>query len=228
MAADDTSSSNTINDLMPRLKRVPTFCIVNSQGVPFMAVKMQDRMAKGYAFTSFEAALVVLADAQRAAQEGGYAEVWKDATVTFIPMDVAMRLALQKRERSSQKDISLGSVLELIPTADDRQNGLNIDKFAFRDQGHVPLFYLDGEDETEMYFEKAALLAEWNRKHPKLPPPTVKVMDLVYAFEAALRGYTDKLPPNMVFVPSEDALAAVKELKSRGTVTPYKLDEMII
>jgi hypothetical protein len=196
-----------------------------------MAVKMQDRMAKGYAFTSFQAALVVLADAQRAAQEGGYAEVWKDATVTVLPMDIAMRLALQKRERrSSQKDLSLGSVLELIPTADDRQDGLDIDKFAFRDQGHVPLFYLeDGRDgETRMFFERAALLAEWNREHPELPPPKVKVVDLVYAFEASLRGYTEKLPPNMVFVPSEDALASVKELKSRGQVTPYKLDEMII
>jgi hypothetical protein len=149
-------------------------------------------------------------------------------------MDIAMRLALQKRERrSSQKDVSLGSVLELIPTADDRQDGLNIDKFAFRDQGHVPLFYLEGLEsdnhkETQMFFEKATLLAEWNRQHPEVPPPKVKVMDLVYVFEASLRGYTDKLPPNMVFVPSEDALAAVKELKSRGPVTPYKLDEMII
>lgn len=229
------TNSNALINLLSRLRRVPTFCIVNSQGIPYMAVNVEQRMAKGYAFTSFEAALAVLADAQRAAEQGGYSELWKDATITVISADVAMRLALQKRKRSSQKENqSLDSVMELIPSANDREDGLKIDKFAFRDQGHVPLFYVaglpsqDGDNSTLMYFQKAALLSEWNHQFPGTSSPEIKVLDLVYVFEATLRGYTDKFPRNMVFVPPEEALSAVKELKSRGTVTPYKLDEMII
>jgi hypothetical protein len=234
----------TINKLLPRLRSVPTFCIVNSQGVPYMAVQKEGRMAKGYAFTSLEGAQAVKADAQRAAEEGGYAEVWKDATITYIPADVAMRLALRKRSRKSQKVQTLDSILELIPSADDREDGLRIDKQSFREQGHVPLFYVDGleyagpgagagaadesgEKPTPMYFQRPMLVLEWKRQFPNTELPSVKVLDLVYVFEASLRGYGDRFPQNMVFVPSETALKESQQLK-KDQMVPYKLDEMII
>lgn len=106
----------TVNDLLASVKGVPTFCIVNKEGAAYMIVKADERMAKGYAFTTFQGALTVLSDAQRTAKEKGYAELWEDATITAIPADIAIRLALQKKERFSQNDQSLDTLILIIPS----------------------------------------------------------------------------------------------------------------
>jgi hypothetical protein len=82
-----------------------------------MLVKQDERMAKGYAFTTFSGAKIVLEDAQKTATEKGYGEVWENATITTIPADAAIRLSLTKKERFSQKDQSLDSILSIIPSA---------------------------------------------------------------------------------------------------------------
>ena len=107
----------SVTDLLARIKGVPTFCIVDKDGASYMIVKADERMAKGYAFTTFEGALAALADAQRTAQEKGYPELWEDATITTIPADAAVRLSLTKKERSSQKNQSLDSIMMIIPSA---------------------------------------------------------------------------------------------------------------
>jgi hypothetical protein len=114
-AADGEVTS--VTDLLARIKGVPTFCIVNKDGASYMIVKVDERIAKGYAFTTFEGALAVLADAQRTAKEKGYPELWEDATITTIPADAAVRLTLTKKERTSQKDQSLDSIMMIIPSA---------------------------------------------------------------------------------------------------------------
>jgi len=116
IAADD-SPMGRVNELLARLHNVPTFCIVSPEGAAYMVLRKDQAMAVGYAFATFEGALAVLGDAQRNAKEKGYFDTWKDATITTIPMDVAIRLALKKRQRQSQKDQTLDSLLEIIPGA---------------------------------------------------------------------------------------------------------------
>lgn len=223
-----------VKDLLARVNAIPTFCIVNAEtGGSYMMFQKSERMAKGYAFTTFEGALTVLGDAQRAAEEGGYADTWKNATITTIPADIAIRLALQKRERKSQKDQTLDTIVAVIPGVEDREIAMVIDK-KFSDQGKVPLFYFDGlttTDEnsapaTPVYLHKKDLLDAWEKQYGGVrPPPKLQALELVETFQNALLGRPVK---NIVFVPPPDTMEVVKELKSRGKLAPYKADKMVI
>jgi len=117
---------------------------------------------------------------------------------------------------------------------DDRIDGMAIDR-RFKDQGKVPLFYIDNssdksssEDEPlNVYFARKDLVAAWNRRNPGQPLPPVKAFDLVEIFEYTLRG-RDYLPTtNLNFVPIEESVEAAKEMKSRG-LAPYNPNRMII
>jgi len=230
LEASAETSTMTVNDLLTRIKSVPTFCIVNPDGAAYMVVNRNEGMAIGYAFTTFEGALAVLGDAQRNAEKKGYADLWKDATITVIPADIAIRLALKKTDRLSQKEQKLGTRLNIIPGADDREDALKLDK-KFTDQGKVPLFYyqeLELQDgTTPVYFKKKDLLSEWRKQYPEVAPPRLKLLDLVDAFQYVLRGRGDELPKNIVFIPSQDTVDVSNELKSRG-LAPYKVDRMIV
>jgi hypothetical protein len=221
----------TTSDLLSQLQRVPTFCIVNSEGAAYMVVKRNEGIAVGYAFLSFEGALAVLADAQRAAEKGGYADLWKDATITTIPADIAIRLALKSSKRYSQKEQDLNTLLNMIPGADDREDALLYDK-KFKDQGKVPLFYFDGlqldDGSTPAYFTKKELITEWVKQHPDVKTtPKVQLLDLVDTFQYVLRGRSDEIPANLLIVPNDKSIELAKELKKKG-LAPYKVDRMVI
>jgi hypothetical protein len=112
------SSNEQVNALLQKLHDIPTFCIVRSDtGAAYMAYQSDLNMAIGYAFATFPGALAVLKDAQSAAQQKGYFETWEMATITTIPLDIAVRLALKKRSRTSQKSQSLDTLLQVIPGA---------------------------------------------------------------------------------------------------------------
>jgi hypothetical protein len=228
--ADDS----TVQSLLDSLRLVPTFCIVNPQGATFMMAKGSDASpAKGYAFLTFSGALAVLGDAERAAKEGGTADLWKDATITVIPADVAVRLALQPSKRTSQKDVTTSTLLDIIPGADEREAAIRLDR-KFSDQGKVPVFYLEGlksaDGSIPFYFNKEELLAEWNiQKEEGTTPPKPKALDLMVVFQYVLRGRIEELPilrNKITFVASQEAVEISKELKTRG-LSPYKADRMV-
>jgi hypothetical protein len=125
-AATSSSSSSSFNEqvnvLLQKLHDIPTFCIVRSDtGAAYMAYQSDLNMAVGYAFVTFPGAVAVLKDAQKVAQQKGYYDTWEAATVTTIPLDIAVRLALKKRSRTSQKSQSLDTLLQIIPGAVRRQ-----------------------------------------------------------------------------------------------------------
>jgi type IV secretory pathway VirB2 component (pilin) len=116
--AATSSSMATINTLLNQVQGIPTFCIVSAKdGAAYMVFKNDQAMAIGYAFTTFTGALAVLGDAQRNAKAKGYYDVWENATITSIPLDIAIRLALKKRSRTSPKDQTLDTILQIIPGA---------------------------------------------------------------------------------------------------------------
>lgn len=117
-AAATTDVMTTVNSLLGKLEGIPTFCIVDkTTGASYMLFKNDQAMAVGYAFTTFSGALAVLSDAQKTAKEKNYFDVWKDATITTIPLNIAVRLALKKRERTTPKDQTLDSLVMIIPGA---------------------------------------------------------------------------------------------------------------
>ena len=234
-----TTTTLSVQSILQGLRNVPTFCIVNDQGAAYMLYKRNEGFAKGYAFMTYEGATVVLKDALETAEKGGYADTWKTATITTVPADIALRLTLQPRQRTSQKDQAASTILFLIPGAADREAAMQMDRNKFSDQGKVPLFYLDtyrtDAGALPLYLNARDLVADWQRTtgvDSATIPPRIQVIDLVTLFGYVVRGRTAEVPTvlqtnPLVFVPNPEVVQKAKELQSAGLV-PYKLDRMVV
>lgn len=107
----------------------------------------------------------------------------------------------------------------------------------FKDQGKVPLFYVDtskdgmgksNDEVVDVFFTRKDLLADWKRRNLGQSLPPVKAIDLMGIFENILRGRMEYLPTtNLNFVPIEESLEAATEMKFRG-LAPYNPGRMII
>jgi len=213
-----------------------------------MVINKQQGLAKGYAFTSMEGAILVLRDAQDRAKKEGYFPIWEPATIVTLPADVAIRLSLTKKDRVPSRGgaTTLPSIVDIIPTIENREDALLIDKKTFQDQGKTPLFYVDSDeliappplingsnDESPakpLFLRKQDLLEEWSKQHPDgRPPPRIHAIDLTFVFEAAIRGYVTKIPNdgNIVFVPDQEQVDIANKMRKDG-LTMYKLDRMIV
>lgn len=227
MARAQDETLTKINELLGKLQGIPSFCIVDSgNGAAYMVLR--NKQAVGYAFTTFSGALAVLGDAQRNAEKKNIVDIWKEATITIVPMDISMRLALKDRVRTSPKDVQLDSILEVIPGAEDRNAGVQFDS-KFKEQSKVPLFYLDRPSKsgtTALFFSKYDLVVTWNQQHPGEDLPKIKVLELNALFENILRNKGN--PDNIIFVANQESLKAAEELKSRGKLAPYNPDRMVV
>ena len=78
----------TASDAFLRLRNIPTFTLVDPNGVPFMILDQGGRsaaVATGYFFMSLETALGALQDAREKDKQAGAEEIWKNARVAVIP-----------------------------------------------------------------------------------------------------------------------------------------------
>jgi hypothetical protein len=225
--------------LLGTLRSIPVFTIVSADGTPYMLYNPDtDSAAKGYAFVTYDGALAVLQDAKASATKTT-AGMWENAGITAISAEVAIKLTLQPARRTSQKGQIVNSLLEIVPGADERDDGKKMNDI-FKQQDKVPLFYskallyndVNGEPTLPMYFNKDDLLAAWILTNgPDKPIPSSNVIELGALFQYVLRGRADELPfgtnQNVVFVPTSQALDALKTLKDKGLL-PYKFDKMIV
>jgi hypothetical protein len=235
-----------------------------------MIYKRDLNMGIGYAFLTYDGAAVVLNEAQQNAIQKGYGYVWTNATITTLPLDVAIRLTLKKRNRmainnlnDTRKVQSLDTLLQIIPGADERFDGIAIDKDRFQDQGRVPVFYVvdavDDDNRTErtvFYFNRNDLIRDWTQQHaPNTTLPTIGAIDLVGIFESLLLGRnvvgkvgsstttffsisttstttaaatTTPTLQSFEFVGNSKSIITAKELKMKGSLTPYNPNQMIL
>jgi hypothetical protein len=264
---DSTGSKNSlINQLLDQLRTIPTFCIVsNTTGAAYMIYKRDLNMGIGYAFLTYDGAVTVLNEAKQNAIQKGYSNVWTNATITTLPLDVAIRLTLKKRNRiavnnrnDTSKVQSLDTLLQIIPGADERFDGMAIDKDRFQDQGRVPLFFVlnDNQDDDnnkekmEYYFNRKDLIRDWTKQQeaPNTTLPNIGAIDLVGIFESLLLGRnvqgkigsgagtllfpTSTSTSNGLiqteFIGNSESIATAKALKANGPLTPYNPNQMIL
>ena len=261
-STDSSSTKNTlINLLLEKLRGIPTFCIVsNTTGAAYMIYKRDLNMGLGYAFLTYDGAVTVLNEAKQNAIQKGYSNnIWTNATITTLPLDVAIRLTLKKRNRmavnnrnDTSKVQSLDTLLQIIPGADERFDGIAIDKDRFQDQGRVPLFYVMDEntnmDKTVFYLNRKDLIRDWiQQQGVNTTLPKVGAIDLVGIFESLLLGRnvegkiggnTNLLLPTSIddttqpipieFVGNLENIGVAKALKKNGPLTPYNPNQMIL
>ncbi|KAL7546064.1 hypothetical protein ACHAWF_012440 [Thalassiosira exigua] len=152
-----------------RLRAVPTFAIVDGEGVPFHTYDKDSAGAFGYFFASYTSAEYVLEDAQKAfakakreaaekkasGAEGAIGEegtgdvpdAWGKAQIVTIPLDVAMQLSVKKTQSVAQngKGKKFSTFYQVIPDTNDLNAALKIENGPrYGERGRVPLFYVDG------------------------------------------------------------------------------------
>mmetsp|Transcript_43490 Transcript_43490/g.79540 ORF Transcript_43490/g.79540 Transcript_43490/m.79540 type:complete len:368 (-) Transcript_43490:150-1253(-) len=115
-----------------RLRTVPTFTIVDGNGIPFLTYDKESAGGFGYFFTSYKSAEYVLDDARKAfskakteaadkaegeegtisedgdgelyvdPDEGNVPDAWGQAQIVTIPLDVVMQLSVKKTQSIAQ------------------------------------------------------------------------------------------------------------------------------
>jgi len=171
------------------LKRIPTFAIVDTRGVPYFVVG-EDAKLTSYFFTSYgeakrildvaikssDKAIRVTKDEIKAKNNGKLTKEdeednginpWRGARITSVPLDLAVSLA--------SKGKLAGAYFKLAPSETDIEDALATDGSDDLPEGKVPLFYIEymtisdteGEVVSPLFFQKDQLISEWKRQQKK-------------------------------------------------------------
>ena len=153
----------TRNQVAQLLHVVPTFTLVDRQGVPFMVVG-EDAKVTGYFFTTYEEAQRILTLATRSADRSirqaqqreqqqqqqskqqqqseqldpeQTINPWKLARVSTIPLDTAVALSLN----AGRGDSPIRNYFQVAPAVQDLDDALAVSGQDDLPEGKVPLFY---------------------------------------------------------------------------------------
>jgi Tic22-like family len=157
------------------LHSVPTFTIVDSEGVPYMVVG-EDAKVTGYFFTDFDEAQRVLKLAQASADKSireskkdpkqspyssDLVNPWNDAKISTVPLDVAASLVTRASALNAQGK-GPRNYFQIAPSVSDIQDALAITGKDDLAEGKVPLFYIEDfmiNDNTQspLYFNQEQL-----------------------------------------------------------------------
>mmetsp|Transcript_3421 Transcript_3421/g.5209 ORF Transcript_3421/g.5209 Transcript_3421/m.5209 type:complete len:304 (-) Transcript_3421:62-973(-) len=222
-------SPERVSDL---LKKVPTFTIVDTDGVPYMVVG-EDAKVTGYFFTTYGEAKRLLNVAKSSADKAikeAKAEMklnpsanqdpigenpWAKARIISVPLDFAVTLASKSTS---------AAYFRVAPADDDVADALKIIGKDDLAEGKVPLFYFQnfsfeetGDKQSPVYFRKAELLEAWKNANGNIDPPEIEVTELFSVLKAMIKpGGTDKELASIVFVPPKESKQKAKECNKAG------------
>ena len=205
--SNNSSNNKLLSSVASKLHRIPSFAIVDEEGVPFMVVG-EDAKVTSYFFTRYEEAERILRVARESSQfertkalsvwkgkqkKGEEVDVeevkeleqdpWKGARITAVPLDFSLSLTFQSRP---------GLYFKLSPADQDVEDALEIEGKSDLAENLVPLFYMEDfkvkkkgdtfedEDIVPLYFRKSELIDAWkasNKPQDDEQPP-IKVTEL--------------------------------------------------
>ena len=147
---------------------MPTFTIVDGNGIPFHSYDKESAGGFGYFFTSYTSAEYVLDDAKQAfskaktdaankaeGKEGAIGEdgtgdvpnAWGQAQIVTMPLDVVIQLSVKETQSIAQngKGKKFSTFYQVVPETGDLNAALKIENSPrYSERGRVPLFYVDG------------------------------------------------------------------------------------
>lgn len=261
--AVDKTNNNSNNEsegmvsqskLASLLKRIPTFAIVDTNGVPYFVVG-EDAKLTSYFFTSYDEAKRILDVANKSSdkaikeskkelkqkkgkltkedEEEIGINPWKSARITTVPLDLAVSL--------SSKGKLAGAYFKVSPSELDIEDALSIDGSDDLPEGKVPLFYIedmatvgnDGAKVSPLYFQKDQLISEWKRQQKKTTnksdakDPEIKVTELFATITEMIRpGGKDEDLKTIEFITPLDSAAKAEKCK-KGAPT-FRLGERLV
>ena len=133
VASKKESSMVAGAEVARRLRGVPTFAIVDGNGVPFATYEKGGASGTGYFFTTIAAAQYVLEDAKKAFQEARLAgrdteDSWGDSHTVTVSLAVALQLSVKKRINIAQNGNSLTTYYQILPGTSELQLAQRLDK----------------------------------------------------------------------------------------------------
>ncbi|GKY98556.1 hypothetical protein MPSEU_000812400 [Mayamaea pseudoterrestris] len=230
---------------------VPTFTIVDPNGVPYMVVG-EDAKVTGYFFTEYEEANRILklarastdkaireqrkeqAKNKRKAKDETAAAAtideeliinpWKDARISTVPLDFAVTLVTRSTSGSASNNY-----FQVSPSTTDIDDALAATNKTDLAEGKVPLFYYEdftvaNGSETPLYFRKSELQASFRREHASRQLPPLLVTEL-FSVLAKLVTSDDAELKTLVFVPPQESLKKAAQCQSD---VPFVLGQRII
>ena len=241
-----------------RLRKVPTFAIVDGNGTPFATYSKTEGTATGYFFTTFEGATYVLEDARKAfaeAKEAGKPteDSWGDSQIVSVSLAQALQLSIKKQSNIIRNNINNQTVTtyyQILPGAEELSLAMKLEKIKsstksvrYSERGRVPLFYSplltlpsptnENEVVQPMYLSAKDLVAEWDKQQQNSPNPqkipSVEVRELTEIFYAMLKpGGEDQSVRNMVFMATSTSLEKVKELSAANNNLRYNIGQVVL
>lgn len=196
-----TGTLLSATDIANLLHAVPTFTIVDTDGVPYMVVG-EDARVTGYFFTTYTEAQRILTLARTSVDQSIRDEIaklkrakvttkdssapaldsellenpWKSARISTIPLDVAITLSLKGLNGNVR------NYFQVAATETDIDDALKITNKKDLAEGKVPLFYYSDftlDTKIPLYFQKDQLIAAYRKLHPKSKPlPSMQVTEL--------------------------------------------------
>lgn len=221
------------------LHSVPTFTIVDPNGVPYMVVG-EDAKVTGYFFTEYAEANRILSLARTSADRAIRQEQserraqprsdndpalinpWKEARISTVPLDSAVTLVARAG--------SGNNYFQVAASEKDIQDALDAANKTDLAEGKVPLFYYenftlaDGDMATitsPVYFRKSELESAYRATHPKEPLPRLQVTEL-FSLLAELATSKDPELQTLVLVPPKESAQKAIQCKSE---VPFRLGQ---
>ena len=250
-AAAGTTSENskereglmTASAVADLIHPVPTFTLVDKNGIPFTVVG-EDAKVTGYFFTTYGEAARILKLATKSAdraiarakadkEEDVGTNPWRDARVSTVPLDYAVTVVSK-----STRTTGGGVYFKVAPADDDIDDALAVTGDSDLPEGKVPLFYYEdftiddggGNKKTPLYFRKEELERQWRRSNPAKDFPVPAVTELFSLLTELVRpGGIDPELRNVVLVPPKESEAAMKNcLKKGGNEPSFVVGKRII
>lgn len=230
-----TSSSSPSSSVLSRdqvaamLHSIPTFTIVDAEGVPYMVVG-EDAKVTGYFFIDYTEAQRVLELAKTSAdiairEEKAEATVekntsrmqqaatltnpWNDARITVVPLDTAVSLALRTDKARNH--------FQVAASATDIQDAMDATGQEDLAEGKVPLFYYSDFEISvsstsdhpraviaPVYFSKTQLESEYRQRVPNTKSlPDLQTTELFAVLTAMLTSEDPDLAKVRVMAPKD-------------------------
>ena len=231
--SNSTTTGTTLSatDIANLLHAVPTFTIVDTDGIPYMVVG-EDARVTGYFFTSYTEAQRILNLAKTSVDQSIRDEVarlkllkvttkdssipeldsdllknpWISARISTIPLDVAITLSLKGLNGNVR------NYFQVAAAETDIDDALKITDKKDLAEGKVPLFYYADftvDTKIPLYFQKDQLIMAYRKQHPKPKPlPAIQVTELfavlttmVQAQQKSSNNNDQNDLQNLIFVP---------------------------
>jgi hypothetical protein len=220
------------------LRGVPTFCIVDKRGVPYVVVG-EDAKVTGYFFTTYEEADRILKvareSADRAIREARdktiNANPWKEARISTVPLDAAATLVTKSSLSGGGSRTTMTTTrFQIAPAESDIEDALTVTGKDDLPEGKVPLFYYedwrDGNDRSPLFFSRAQLEQSYKVQSgagpsaAALPQLQPNVTELFAVLAQIVEQPDDAELRQLVLVPPSSSPSRAKECRRRGGKEP--------